>query len=179
MTATVEQIFPHRGQVTQASLFSPRVTAPIMSGPRAALCKLRFSCDATRADWLAQQRTRAMLIPCARSLNSVRSALRCWDAFCRQVECGSVRRPPASPRWTQALGHQQLLLPPHERDLVAWSALFRNCGTFRNYLAHVRTACLIAEVSVEVAARRSCARTAPHIQRCSPPQLCVARSLPS
>jgi hypothetical protein len=165
--------------VTHVSLFSPRVTEPIMTGPRAALCKLRFSCDAARADWLAQQRTRAMLIPCARSLNAVRSALRCWDAFCKQVMCGSVRRPLACPCWTQALGHQQLLLPPQERDLVAWSALFRNCGTFRNYLAHVRTACLIAEVSVEVAAHHNSVRTTPLVQRCSPPHLCVVRSWPS
>lgn len=40
--------------------------------------------------------------------------------------------------------------PPKLNLLLSWSSLFRSVGTFSNYLAYVRTACLVADVSTEV-----------------------------
>ena len=48
--------------------------------------------------------------------------------------------------------------PPKLNLLLSWSSLFRSVGTFSNYLAYVRTAGLVADVSTEV---------------CSPVKLCV------
>eukprot|EP00973_Karenia_brevis_P032391 4465473-Karenia_brevis.AAC.1 len=34
--------------------------------------------------------------------------------------------------------------------LLAWSALFRNAGTFQNYLSFVRTGCMLVKAPTEV-----------------------------
>ena len=46
--------------------------------------------------------------------------------------------------------HTDTFLPPALEDLLAWSTLFRSRGTFGNYMAHVRTACIVAKASTEV-----------------------------
>ena len=40
--------------------------------------------------------------------------------------------------------------PPKLRTLLAWAALFRSGGTYRNYLAFVKTGCMIVGASTEV-----------------------------
>ena len=46
--------------------------------------------------------------------------------------------------------HTDKFFPPALEDLLAWSTLFRSRGTFGNYMAHVRTACIVAKASTEV-----------------------------
>ena len=40
--------------------------------------------------------------------------------------------------------------PPQLSWLVVWSSLFRCVGTFSNYLAHVKTGCIVVNACVKV-----------------------------
>ena len=111
------------------------VAVPITRGPRAALAeaaaRLRSPADAAR--WREEERVRAMLQPCARSLPSVRSGLKCWEAYCVRL-----------------LKYPCMQLPPASADLVAWSALFRCGETYANYCSYVKIGCLLTGVCVAV-----------------------------
>lgn len=111
------------------------VTLPVTRGPRAALAeaaeRLRGPADAAR--WREVERARAMLQPCARSIPSVRSGLKCWEAYCVRV-----------------LHYPCMQIPPAIADLVAWGALFRCGATYANYCGYVRVGCLLAGVCVAV-----------------------------
>ncbi|CAK0889687.1 unnamed protein product, partial [Prorocentrum cordatum] len=111
------------------------VALPMTRGPRAALAeaaaRLRSPADAAR--WREEERVRAMLQPCARSLPSVRSGLKCWEAYCIRM-----------------LKYPCMQLPPACADLVAWSALFRCGETYANYCSYVKIGCLLTGVCVAV-----------------------------
>ena len=104
-------------------------------GPRAAhaLLASELRTDTERAAWIERERCRALLQPCAKSLGSVRSGIRCWAGYCRT-----------------ALQLSGLLIPPTLASLLSWSALFRSEGTFSNYLSAVKLACMLQCTSVEV-----------------------------
>ncbi|CAK0879802.1 unnamed protein product [Prorocentrum cordatum] len=105
------------------------VAPPVACGPWAALAetaaRLRGPADAAR--WREVKRARAMLQPCARSLLSVRSGLKCLAAYCVRV-----------------LQYPCMQLPPASADLVAWGALFRCGATYANHCGYVRVGCLLA-----------------------------------
>ncbi|CAK0862125.1 unnamed protein product [Prorocentrum cordatum] len=111
------------------------VALPITRGPWAALAeaaaRLRSPADAAR--WRGEERVRAMLQPCARSLPSVRSGLKCWGAYCIRM-----------------LKYPCMQLPPACADLVAWGALFRCGETCANYCSYVKIGCLLTGVCVAV-----------------------------
>jgi hypothetical protein len=95
-----------------------------------------------RSDWLERARIVAILGPAARSLPSLRSGLRAWVGYARQVlRC--------------RVGQE---FPPSVDGIVAWSLLFGNPGTFANYLNYLRVGCILARLPVAVFA-------APEIKR--------------
>ena len=103
--------------------------------PRLALAKLDLKAmsDEDRSKLLKGARADAILGSCARSLKFVQSGLRCYEGFMNQA------RP-----------YAKYVLPPVLDDLLAWSIMFRSDGTLSNYLGHVKTACLLYDVSVKV-----------------------------
>ena len=109
------------------------VIAAPTAGPQATLkafCKAVPTAQA-RSDWLREAYSNALLGSCPRSVASVRSGIRCWLAFAREV-----------------LGlDQERALPPSVRGLVAWSMQFRCAGTYSSYLCHVRFGTLLAGAS--------------------------------
>ena len=64
----------------------------------------------------------------AKGLRTVQAALRCYGAFAEQVLLKSAAQ-----------------LPPTLQELVAFSAVFRNSGTFSNYVSALRLACQLAD----------------------------------
>ena len=86
-----------------------------------------------RLDWTEKARVDAILDSCRLSLKSVRSGVRCYEAYVGNVH-PEVNR----------------LYPPRLDLLMAWSTLFRSPGTWANYIGYVKTACLVAEVSAKV-----------------------------
>ena len=55
-------------------------------------------------------------------------------------------------------GGRRHYFPPVLDDLLAWTTLFRCSGTVSNYLAYVRTACLVVKAPVEVFGHPALAR---------------------
>ena len=100
--------------------------------------------------WCEMERARAILQPCAASLPSLRSGLRCWKYFCLRV-----------------LNHAHVQLPPSADDVAAWSALFRCQGSFQNYLCHLKVGCLLvgADTGVFSSALVSRAKSAVRARR--------------
>ncbi len=107
----------------------------VKDGPKRAASALgeQLLDTGLREDWLARARLVAILGPASRSLPSLRSGLRAWISFARQVlRCQPGRE-----------------FPPTRDGLVAWSLLFRCPGTFANYLAYLRIGCLLARLPVD------------------------------
>lgn len=73
-----------------------------------------------------------MLDTCSRSVDSTVCGMR------RYAEFASAFLPPGKPN-----------LPPSVEMLQAWSANFRCHRTFGNYIAHVKTACMVAGVATD------------------------------
>jgi len=48
-------------------------------------------------------------------------------------------------------------IPPKLNVLLAWSTLFRNAATWKNYLGYVKTACMLTNAPVKVS------RAIPHV----------------
>ena len=65
--------------------------------------------------WVEQARVSAVLGSAPGSLDTIRSALRCWAGFT-----------------TGVLGPGEVALPPKPEWLCAWSRLFRNAKTTKN-----------------------------------------------
>ena len=110
--------------------------AAVQSGPCRAIASVAAAlpreCSARRV-WCEIERIRAVLQPCARSLASVRSGLRCYRAFCVKV-----------------LLLARAVMPPRAEILAAWASLFRCADTLGNYLGYLRTGCLLLNVDVSV-----------------------------
>ena len=68
----------------------------------------------------------------AKGLRTVQAALRCYGAFAEQVLLKSAAQ-----------------LPPTLQELVAFSAVFRNSGTFSNYVSALRLACQLANLPTD------------------------------
>ena len=68
------------------------------------------------------------------SLPSVRSGVRNWHLFA-----------------TLVLGYEEgCTLPPREsKDVIAWAASFRNCGTASNYVGYVKWCCIYTGLAYE------------------------------
>ena len=128
-------------------------THAVGRGPRAAQkawSKERMTVCETNA-WMEKARREAILGGCRRSMDSVksvcfrvvlvctvvvllaRSGIQCYIAFVRAVKGGSV-----------------VLWPPKLDWLLAWAMLFRNRGTFSNYLGYVKIGCFLERVDVVV-----------------------------
>ena len=90
--------------------------------------------------WLERARVAAIVGSCPRSHASVISGLRFWAFFAIRV-----------------LHHRGNLLPPTWDGLLAWSRLFRNKGTFCNYVSYVKLGYEIQGLSVDVFAHPSLA----------------------
>ena len=105
----------------------------VTQGPSAACRDVAesFTSDWHRKLWLEQARVESLCNSTARSTGSTRSALSCWMTFARS--CVGVS-PGAE-------------LPPSLDGLIAWGRLFRNKGTYGNYVSRLRLACEIAGVS--------------------------------
>ena len=122
-------------------------------GPMAALkrAQLEEKSEQGKDEWLEKARIDAILGSCRLSLPSVRSGIRCYAEFAgRQLNLKKVARNALlcfTGNMNTGRGH---LLPPKLEMLLAWSTLFRSEGTFANYVAHVRTACMLCEVSIKV-----------------------------
>jgi hypothetical protein len=111
----------HLRQISVASL-GPRDTINAMS---------MVLLDASAAaEWAEQARMEELCASSSRSLTTAMSAVRRWQAFVTTV----LRIP---------LGKE---LPPTTDALVAWSRLFRNQGTYGNYLSGIKLACHVAGV---------------------------------
>ena len=102
-------------------------------GPRAAIdvAIIRSESAPSLQAWLDEARLEAILGSCPRSINYVKSGFRCYLEFARRV-CKDVT------------------LPPKLDYVLSYSLLFRNPDTFSNYLGHLRTACLVANVDATV-----------------------------
>lgn len=126
---------------------------PVEYGPRAAIavCSRWQAIQPVPTTWWCEmERARAILQPCAASLPSLRSGLRCWKYFCLRV-----------------LNHAHVQLPPSANDVAAWSALFRCRGTFQNYLCYLKVGCLLvgADTGVFSSALVSRAKSAVRARR--------------
>ena len=85
-----------------------------------------------RLQWIENARVHAILDSCLLSKDSLRSGFRCYRAFA--LEADPLRGK---------------CLPPKLNIILAWSTTFRSKGTFSNYLAYVRTICLLCKVSAK------------------------------
>ena len=112
----------------------PARAAP-MKGPRAMIQELHLSSMTIKdaGQWMEVARLEAIIGSCRRCLPSVKSGNSCYFAFVRAV-CGQSVR----------------LFPPRFEWLQSWAMLFRNAGTFSNYLGYVKTGCLIANADTSV-----------------------------
>lgn len=68
--------------------------AAISCGPSGAVRALRLTTAEDRARWRERERVRAILLPCARSMGTLRSGLRCWEAFCQKASADCTTRFP-------------------------------------------------------------------------------------
>ena len=107
-------------------------------GPRAELRNLRRRLDSqggpvSVAEWLSSARAAALLGACPRSIASFKSGVAAWFAFARE-----------------ALALHGRELPPSADGLLAWSLLFRSDQTFSNYVSHVKLACQVCGLPVDV-----------------------------
>lgn len=107
-------------------------------GPRAELRNLRRRLDSQEgpvsvAEWLSSARAAALLGACPRSIASFKSGVAAWFAFARE-----------------ALALHGRELPPSADGLLAWSLLFRSDLTFSNYISHVKLACQVCGLPVDV-----------------------------
>ena len=73
----------------------------------------------------------AILGSCPRTIESFRSGIRNWCKFA-----------------DLALGGASHAFPPTVDAILLWSHTFRCVGTFSNYVGHLRTACLLADVAM-------------------------------
>ena len=101
-------------------------TAPFAGGAKQGLAMLEQALDnGLDGDEWVQQALKDVVAGSAKgSLASAQSALRCWAAFSDQV--------------LRADGNH---LPPTAEGLACWSRLFRNSGTFSNYVGYLRLGC--------------------------------------
>ena len=98
--------------------------------------------------WLERARVAAIVGSCPKSHASVISGLRFWAFFAIRV-----------------LNLRGNLLPPTLEGLLAWSRLFRNKGTFCNYVSYVKLGCEVLGLSVDVFAHPSLARAKEAIKK--------------
>ena len=103
-------------------------------GPKAALkhAGLDGLTENDRLQWLEDARVHAILDCSLLSRDSLRSGFRCYRAFANQADPS-----------------RGSCLPPRLDIILAWSTTFRSKGTFSNYVAYVRTVCLLCKVSVK------------------------------
>ena len=112
-------------------------------GPRNAIRELSFNAasDDDKVQWVQKARLASILGSVSRSLNSTASGVRCWMHFASQI--------------LKLKGRE---LPPSVDGLLAFSCLFRNAETYGNYLAHIRLACELLQVSTHALDDRSIKR---------------------
>ena len=105
-------------------------------GPLQALKALRLEdkCPVEKLVWLEHARLSAILGACKSSLASVRSGVRCFEAFVSAAVGGTPT----------------VFYPPKIEWLQAWAACFRHKQTYTNYLGYVKTACLVHKAELTV-----------------------------
>ena len=119
-------------------------------GPRAAgvLLVENVKRGLDRQEWIENARVAAIVGSCPKSHPSVISGLRFWAFFAIRV-----------------LHKRGDLLPPTLEGLLAWSRLFRNKGTFCNYVSYVKLGCEIRGLPIGVFAHPSLARAKEAIKK--------------
>ena len=117
-----------------AQLLSDALQAKItLSGtPRSCtqIVAAALTSDAQRKAFVEAARIQAVLDSAPRSHPRLASGLRAWGLFADSV-----------------LGLRGNHIPPTVEGLVAWSTVFSNVGTYRNYLGAVSFACAVAGVA--------------------------------
>ena len=103
--------------------------------------------------WRESARLDAILGSAPKSRQEAMSGLKCWQAFAD----GAL----------QANGKH---LPPSVNGLLAWSTVFRNHGTFTNYLGKLRLGCEILGVSTDNLYHPTLKRAIAAIKKRAPPQ---------
>ena len=152
-----EQAKTVKQEVAQGNLSAVKTrtnSLPKGLGPRAALASAQLNglSPQARCDWVEESRIDAIMGSCSRSMTSWRSGCRCYVSFVgtHQVYFSSQHELlPCMLADTVNPGASHYF-PPRLDVLLSWSTLFRSVGTFNNYLAYVKTACLVAGVSTEV-----------------------------
>ena len=105
-------------------------------GPQDVATTLRrkYTDAASKAAWVRQARTNALLGSCPKSKASLRCGARNYISFAENMLDMPGRE-----------------LPPTVDGLLAWSTTFRCHKTFSNYLSHVRLACALIGVQCDAA----------------------------
>ena len=121
--------------------------------PSQAIPLMATAAKAHGTGFVEAVRLETLLSNNSRSLASIASALKCWSAFADQV-----------------LGAQGRHLPPTSEGLIAFSRLFRNAGTFANYVSAIRSACVIANIPTASTYARGIRRATAAISKRQLPQ---------
>lgn len=126
---------PALERVARAALECSATRAVILHGPRkeARRVATALTTPSQRQRWLARAKVSALAQIAPTTARSLRSGLRTWRAFVDGIcpECAGE-------------------MPPRLGPLVAWSNVLSNCGTYTNYLGHLRRACLMQNKDVAV-----------------------------
>ena len=121
--------------LSESGSVSQRVELIPTAGPRRALQRLKqvVAGPGEVNRWLEEARLQAIVGSCPRSLESVKSGLRCWTGFAQDV--------------LKLHGRE---LPPPLEGLQQWSLLFRHPKTWSNYLSYVKLGCQVLGLSTAV-----------------------------
>jgi hypothetical protein len=147
-------------QIVQAQKQEPNSAAPgmqdvgkhmtPMQGVRAVLGVIEAGADTRQL--VEKWRVETVLQSAPGSLARFASGLRCWAAFADGV--------------LRARGRH---LPPSAQGLVAWSRIFRNPGTFMNYVGSLRFGCDLANLPWDSDCSRVLKRARAAIANRAPP----------
>ena len=107
----------------------------VAGGPRRRTCELaaQLSSDESKVEWREQARMQAILGSCPRSIEKVKSGLRCWIDY--HAKLGNKSGPS---------------FPPMIEDLMAYSNVFDCAKTFSNYVTHISIGCQLLGRPVDV-----------------------------
>ena len=137
--------------VVQARAASKATVPPLAlkDGPAAAIRSVAagFRLDSEKVEAVEKMRVEALLGSARRSLPRWVP----WLLSLRSRRCGALCRIVSGLRaWVlfadHMLGARGRHLPPSSEGLVAFSAFFRNAGTYANYVGAVSFACQVANV---------------------------------
>ena len=118
-------------------------SAGAREGPKKAIARVAdsFESDAQRLAWTAEVRVLAILESIPGSVEKVKTGLRRWFEFFRNVIKGTGSS-----------------LPPTHGHLIAYSRVFDHPKTYRDYIGYIRVGCELIDAPLDVFAHVSIAR---------------------